>query len=135
MTGVQTCALDLEYQHSVCLGTMRQLASLWLDSKQHEEDWYLGTTTSIIDMQLLAIKPPVEVTRAPRSINDRKYWKASEWRSFLLFYALPVLNSILKKKYWHHLFFTSFCNAHSSPGCHQSESCGYGRTSTSQAYV
>lgn len=27
-----------EYQHSVCLGTTRQLASLWLDSKHHDED-------------------------------------------------------------------------------------------------
>ena len=45
-----------EHQHSVCLGTNRQLASLWLDSKHHEKDWYLGTTTSIIDKQLLAIR-------------------------------------------------------------------------------
>ena len=71
----------------------------------HKEDWYLGGKVSDIDQELLAINPPVEVTRAPRSVKDRKFWKAFEWRSFLLFYALPVLNGIMKKKYWNHLFF------------------------------
>lgn len=97
-----------EYQHSVCLGTTRQLVSLWLDSKHHDKEWYLGTKTSNIEEELLSIKPPVEVTRAPRSIHDRKYWKASEWRSFLLFYALPIMNGILKKKFWNHLFLLVF---------------------------
>ena len=97
-----------EYQHSVCLGVTKQITSLWLDSKHHNEDWYLGGKVSDIDQELLAIKPPVEVTRAPRSVKDRKFWKASEWRSFLLFYALPVLNGILKKKYWNHLFLFVF---------------------------
>ncbi|KAK0141862.1 hypothetical protein N1851_020460 [Merluccius polli] len=78
-----------EYQHSVCLGVTKQITSLWLDSTHHNEDWYLRGKVSDIDQELLAINPPVEVTRAPRSVKDRKFCKASEWRSFLLFYALP----------------------------------------------
>lgn len=97
-----------DYQHCVCLGVTKQITSLWLDSKHHKEEWYLGSKVSDIDQALLAIRPPVEVTRAPRSIKDRKFWKASEWRSFLLFYALPVLSGILKKKYWSHLFLFVF---------------------------
>jgi len=97
-----------EYQHSVCLGVTKQIASLWLDSKHHKEDWYLGSKVNDIDQGLKAINPPLEVTRAPRSLKDRKFWKASEWRSFLLFYALPVLSGILKKKYWNHLFLLVF---------------------------
>lgn len=48
------------YQHSIWLGTTRQLASLWLDSKQHDKDRYIGTKTSIIDKELLGIAPPVD---------------------------------------------------------------------------
>lgn len=97
-----------EYQHSVCLGVTRQLMTLWLDSKNHAKPWYIGTKSDMIDKQLLAIKPPVELTRVPRSVKERKYWKASEWRSFLLFYALPVLSGILSKKYLNHLFLLVF---------------------------
>lgn len=97
-----------EYQHSFCLGVTRQLATLWLDSNNHNEEWYIGTKADIIDQKLLAIKPPVEITRTPRSIQDRKYWKASEWRSFLLFYSLLILNGVLKKKYWNHLSLLVF---------------------------
>lgn len=39
---------------------------------------------------------------------DRKYWKASEWRSFLLFYDLPLLNGVLLRKFWNHLFLFVF---------------------------
>ncbi|KAK9976617.1 hypothetical protein ABG768_021822 [Culter alburnus] len=97
-----------EYQHSVCLGVTRQLATLWLDSTNHNKEWYIGTKADIIDQELLNIKPPVEITRTPRSLKDRKYWKASEWRSFLLFYSLPILNGVLMKKYWNHLFLLVF---------------------------
>lgn len=59
-------------------------------------------------MRLLKIKPPVEITRIPRSVNERKFWKASEWRAFLLFYALPVLKGILPARFWNHLFLLVF---------------------------
>ncbi|KAK0144669.1 hypothetical protein N1851_017011 [Merluccius polli] len=36
-----------EYQHSVCLGVTKQITSLWLDSKHHNEDWYLGGKDAI----------------------------------------------------------------------------------------
>lgn len=116
------------YQHSVCLGVTKQTTTLWLDSNHHNEDWFLGGKVSNIDQELLAINPPLEVTRAPRSVKDRKFWKASEWRSFLLYYALPVLKDILKTKWNHLFFFFSFCYILLSSGCYQSEACGFGRT-------
>nr|XP_023701086.1 uncharacterized protein LOC111861049 isoform X1 [Paramormyrops kingsleyae]XP_023701087.1 uncharacterized protein LOC111861049 isoform X1 [Paramormyrops kingsleyae]XP_023701088.1 uncharacterized protein LOC111861049 isoform X1 [Paramormyrops kingsleyae]XP_023701089.1 uncharacterized protein LOC111861049 isoform X1 [Paramormyrops kingsleyae] len=97
-----------EYQHSVCLGVTRQLVSLWFDSCNHEKEWYIGTKTDVVDKQLTAIQPPVEVTRTPRSVQDRKFWKASEWRAFLLFYALPVFKDVLPKKFWNNLFLLVF---------------------------
>lgn len=65
-----------EYQHSVCLGVTRQLAKLWLDSTNHDKEWYIGTKSDHVDKDLIAIQPPVEITRVPRSVADRRYWKA-----------------------------------------------------------
>ncbi|XP_076844425.1 uncharacterized protein LOC143489348 [Brachyhypopomus gauderio] len=97
-----------EYQHSVCLGVTKQLAGLWFDSCHHENQWYIGTKRKLIDKELLAIQPPVEITRTPRSVEERKYWKASEWRAFLIFYALPTMKGILPRKFWNHLFLLVF---------------------------
>ena len=36
------------------------------------------------------------MTRIPRSVQDElKYWKASEFQNFLLFYSIPILSDIL----------------------------------------
>lgn len=56
-----------------------------------------------IDARLLVIKPPHSVTRLPRPLSERSYWKASEWRHWILFYALPCLEGILHFEYWRHL--------------------------------
>ena len=60
-----------EYQHCVCLGVTRQLAKLWFDSKNHNKEWYLGAKSDRIDKELIAIQPPVEITRVPRSVADK----------------------------------------------------------------
>ena len=49
-----------------------------------------------VDDRLLQIKLPSEIKRLPRSLSETlKYWKASELRSFLLYYGVPVLIGIL----------------------------------------
>jgi hypothetical protein len=53
------------------------------------------------------VKPPVNIRRKPRSINDLKYWKASEPRSWLLFYAPVVLWDILDHDYYRHFLLLS----------------------------
>lgn len=52
-----------EYQHSVCLGVTKRITSLLLDSKHHNEDWYIGSKVSDIDKEHFGIMPPVEVKR------------------------------------------------------------------------
>ena len=51
---------------------------------------------------LLKIKPPSNITRAPRSFHERAQWKASEWRNWLLFYSLFVLYGVLPQVYYNH---------------------------------
>ncbi|KAI7789722.1 hypothetical protein IRJ41_011699 [Triplophysa rosa] len=91
-----------DYMHCVLLGVCRQIASLWFDSKSYSKPWYIGLNTARVDGNLLAIKPPSSFSRIPRSIVERKFWKAHEWQNWLLYYSLPVLKGILPNKYLCH---------------------------------
>lgn len=64
--------------------------------------WIAGTAATLarVNARLLCIKPPHCITRLPRSLCERSYWKASEWRHWLLFYMLPCLQGILPVDYW-----------------------------------
>jgi hypothetical protein len=70
---------------------------------RYQEAYYLGRRVGELDERLTSISPPSEVTRSPRSIKDRKFWKASEWRAFM-FYSLVILNGILPAVYLNHFF-------------------------------
>lgn len=84
-----------DYMHSVLLGVVRSMMTIWIDSSYHQSLWYIGNRTSDVNKRLLSIRPLNEITRTPRSLNTRKYWKASEYRNWLLWYSLPVLQGIL----------------------------------------
>ena len=66
----------VDYMHCVLLGVCKQLLHLCLDSKHHQDLWYIGNNVPELDTRLLTIKPPSEVKRAAQSImTTRKYWK------------------------------------------------------------
>lgn len=72
----------------------------------------MGRDKEQIDKRLLAIKPPVNVTRPPHSIRSHKFWKASEFRHFLLFYTRPCLKWTLPWQYLEYLLLLvqgSYC--------------------------
>ena len=64
--------------------------------------WYLGNKLDEIETQITKIKVPDFVKRLPRKIKDIKYWKASEFRNFLLYYSLPLFRDRLPKEYFQH---------------------------------
>ena len=92
-----------DYMHSVLLGVIRQLTELLLNSS--DQPYYIGSpnTMRMLENRMKEIKPPHLITRLPRPLAECKYWKASEWRAWLLYYSLPVLNGILKPCYVKHL--------------------------------
>ncbi|XP_077988120.1 uncharacterized protein LOC144442615 [Glandiceps talaboti] len=98
-----------DYLHCVLLGIVRQLTKLWLDSENKDKPWYLSPAKQrVVSARLKEQKPPSEITRTPRSLDSRKYWKGSEWRAFLLFYSLVVLKGILPVVYLNHWFLLVF---------------------------
>lgn len=94
---IEGCVPD--YMHSVLLGVTRSITSLWCNSENHQSPWYLGRSIPHIDKLLLKIKPPSNVSRTPRPIKERRYWKAYEWLMWLLYYSIPVLKGILPERY------------------------------------
>lgn len=93
----------IDYMHCVLLGVTKMLLKLWFDSAHAGELWYCGTKVQEADSKLLQIRPPNMITRIPRSIQQhRSYWKATEYRSWLLYYSLPVMMNILPENYIAH---------------------------------
>ena len=92
-----------EIQHAGFLGVTRQFLNTWLDPSNKDEGYYLGRQIPILDERLLGISPPSDISRCPRSLKMRKYWKASEYRAFVL-YSLVVLKGILHSTYLNHWF-------------------------------
>jgi hypothetical protein len=98
-----TRGFAVDYMHSVLLGVQRQFIDIWTDSKYHETEWYISASkVANIDGMLLAIKPPCDIKRFPRSLKLAGKWKASELRSFMLFYSMFVLQNALPDKFLKH---------------------------------
>jgi len=90
-----------EYMHCVLLGVVRQFVNLWLDSSSHREPFYIRSV-KLLNRLLKSIRPPDEIHRLPRSLDDRKFWKATEYRNFLLIYSPVILVDVLPKRYYTH---------------------------------
>lgn len=97
--------VPVDYMHAVLEGVSRTLLlNFWFDGQYRFHRFYLGKELKEIDKMLLRIKPPHEFRRTPRSIEKSvKYWKAAEWRAWLLCYVLPLLMHILPADYVRHL--------------------------------
>ena len=100
-------AIPIDYMHCVLEGVMKWLTEKWFNSSSHGLPYYIGRCVKAVNSCLLLQTPPHDFSRAPRSIEKhRKFWKASEYRNFLLYYSLPILSStlppittLLKRKY------------------------------------
>ena len=94
--------VTVDYMHCVLLGVMKKMINLWTNATFKKESWYIGQYIKLINSRILRIKPPNIITRLPHAIDDLANWKASQYRSFLLFYSLPCLVGVLKNNYLLH---------------------------------
>ncbi|XP_077547929.1 uncharacterized protein LOC144160537 [Haemaphysalis longicornis] len=99
----------VEYMHCVLLGVVRQFTEYWVDSVNSDEDYYIvqPSTLQAVSKRLRRIRPPHHITRLPRTLRVRCFWKAHEWRNWLLFYCLPCCWGILPPVYLKHFAFLS----------------------------
>lgn len=94
---------NIDYMHCVLLGILKKLLELWLSSENHNEPYYIPKQKQIVlSTRILNIKPICEINRRPRSIFDRKDYKANEFRTLLLFYLRYCLVDMLPMRYIEH---------------------------------
>jgi len=91
-----------EYMHAILLGVVRQFVTIWFDPSNSSSCYSLRSKIVVIDGILLRCKPPSEIKRLPRSLSVSKFWKASEWRSFLLFYSIVCIRGHLPTEHYSH---------------------------------
>lgn len=96
-----------DYMHSVLLGVMKQLWSLWTESENHKQPFYIGKRLAEVERRMLDIRPPTAFPRYPRQVNEYKKYKANEWEPILLHYLYPVLLDILPRRYMEHVMLLS----------------------------
>ncbi|XP_040073852.1 uncharacterized protein LOC120846228 [Ixodes scapularis] len=96
-----------DYMHAVLLGVARQITEMWVTSAR--EPFYIGSprTMNLIDRNLENIRPPRSISRLPRSLTNRCQWKASEWKCWLFYYAIPCLKGCLPERYLKHFALLS----------------------------
>lgn len=97
---VQGIAID--YMHGVLLGVQKLLLTLWFSPKHKNRDFSISEKSDQLNNRLENIHPTLDITRLPRPITDIKYWKASEYRSFLLYYGGPVMYGLLDETRFQH---------------------------------
>jgi len=96
----QTC---IDYMHSLLEGVIKNLLNYLFNTGDFLGDHSLRKFMQEIDKRLLSIKPPSFVPYTPRSIYTHNLWRAHEYLSFILYYALPVFKDIMKNEYHQNL--------------------------------
>lgn len=94
---------SIDYMHCVLLGTMKKLMDFWLNSCFYQKEFHISKgNAAILNTRIMSIKPPSNISRKPRSLDDRSKFKADEYRSLLLYYLPCCLSGLLPVKYIKH---------------------------------
>lgn len=88
-------SFPIDYMHAVCLGTVRRILMFLFDSKFRSNTFVRSQHKQKISENLIEVSSqiPLEFQRCSRSLAFFKYWKATEFRMFLLYIGPLVLKS------------------------------------------
>ncbi|XP_076242314.1 uncharacterized protein LOC143184162, partial [Calliopsis andreniformis] len=94
--------VPLDYMHLICLGVVKKMLLLWMKGPLSVRIG--GQATNSISDELIFVGNciPREFSRKPRSLIEVLYWKATEFRQFLLYTSPIVLRPVLQKKVYEH---------------------------------
>ena len=100
--------MGVDYMHCVLIVVTKLLMSLWFDGSQKNESYSVYQSLPFIEKGLVCLKPSNYTSRVPRTIKGNLgYRKASEFRSFLLHYFVPVIPQLLPPIYFEHYYLLS----------------------------
>lgn len=96
-------AFPLDYMHLLCLGVMRRLLHIWLGGRYGRGK--LSTDQQrILSGRLNSLRTdfPCTFQRKPRGIDEVERWKATEFRTFLLYAGPVALKKLLPDNFYNH---------------------------------
>jgi hypothetical protein len=108
-------SFSLDYMHLACLGVMKRLLKRWNGSKAYQKKCHLNVNSKTNfnnKIKEMSHYIPSEFTRRMEGgLKGLMYWKAAEYRFFLLYGGCYILadENIINKKYYVH--FLKFCIA------------------------
>lgn len=90
----------VDYMHNAVLNVCKLLIDFWMGShrlskKSKHFAPLLPTSRNLLNKRLTSLKPCSYISRKPRSLEERSYFKASEYRCLLLFYLRYALRGLL----------------------------------------
>jgi len=103
----------LDYMHLVCLGVARKLLHFWLSGPIRKDDSLASrlpaSAVRTLSDRLLKLSScmPCDFSRKPRSLDEIDRWKATEFRTFLLYTGPVVLRGILPEQTYVHFMLLS----------------------------
>ncbi|XP_022166117.1 uncharacterized protein LOC111030759, partial [Myzus persicae] len=98
-------AVVLEYMHNICLGVMKRLIIFWIKGKKPVR--LENSETISEELNNMKTFLPTEFNRLPRSLEECEYWKATEFRTFLIYTGPIVLKGRLKNSLYKHFMILS----------------------------
>ena len=95
-----------DYMHLVLLGIMRKLLYFWVNTIPFK--FSVKNKKDINDKIILCRKYlPLEFNRLPRTFQELDRWKATEYRTFLLYLGPVLLSKYLPEKLFNHFLLLS----------------------------
>lgn len=85
----------LDYMHLICLGVTKKLLYLWCYGKPGTKISFQKICAISDSLNIISSQMPEEFNRKPRSLNELKRWKATEFRQFLFYSGVLVLRKYI----------------------------------------
>lgn len=100
--------VPLDYMHMVLVGVVKRLLVMWTTSSLYKMK---KLQREIVSDRLISFRDhfPCEFQRKSESLEFLSAWKATQFRSFLLYTGIIALNGILDKKYFNHFSLLCIC--------------------------
>nr|CAB3260121.1 transposase domain-containing protein [Phallusia mammillata] len=96
----------LDYMHLACLGVMKRLLSFWNGSYRKRHAQLSSCAIRLLSTKINEVKlyVPKEFNRKLRPMAELSYWKAAEFRMFLLYVGVAILKdkAIMSKQTYKH---------------------------------
>lgn len=103
--------VPIDYMHLICLGVVRKLLRSWVKGPLPYKLSPRLITKLNSDLRSLSPTCPKEFVRKPRTAKEIDLWKATEFRTFLLYTGPVVLKNILSKSKYQHFLLLSIATS------------------------